>query len=207
MENLILNNTEINNMNLEQLETEFAALGLRLELQGGDVPGQGLVTGALYKPTPHAKWKKEKCIYGYTFKSEAQRLEHLNKQLNLIKESIKAEETEKQERKARELQEAEDVQVGDVFHSSWGFDQSNCDFYQVVEKPSKNTVVLAEIAFETVKSTGWASEEVRPVKDAFLDKETIKKRLTGKWVKFSSYRAASKIDLTENRTYHRSWYY
>ena len=62
--------------------------------------------------------------------------------------------------------------VGDILHHSWGYDQTNCDFYQVVEVKNAS-VVLRKIAHETVPgSEGFMSESVLPVKDAFIEKGT-----------------------------------
>jgi len=58
--------------------------------------------------------------------------------------------------------------VGDVLHHSWGYDQTNCDFYQVVEV-KKASVVLRKIGAETVPgSEGFMSESIMPTKDAFV---------------------------------------
>lgn len=63
-------------------------------------------------------------------------------------------------------------QEGDIMHHSWGYDQTNCDFYQVVGvKP--HSVVLRKIAARTVpESEGFMSETLMPVKDAFIEKGT-----------------------------------
>ncbi|WP_346924434.1 hypothetical protein [Rothia sp. (in: high G+C Gram-positive bacteria)] len=52
------------------------------------------------------------------------------------------------------------VKPGDIFYTSWGYEQTNVEFYQVVRATSK-TVWLAEIASEK-ESYGFMSEEVRP---------------------------------------------
>ena len=63
-------------------------------------------------------------------------------------------------------------QVGDILHHSWGYDQTNCDFYQVVGVKHA-TVILRKIAAETVPgSEGFMCEKVMPVKDAFIEKGT-----------------------------------
>lgn len=60
--------------------------------------------------------------------------------------------------------------VGDILHHSWGYDQTNCDFYQVVET-KKASVVLRKIGSETVEgSEGFMSCSLMPVKDAFVEK-------------------------------------
>lgn len=63
-------------------------------------------------------------------------------------------------------------QDGDILHHSWGYDQTNCDFYQVVGvKP--HSVTLRKIAGQTVPgSEGFMSEKLMPVKDAFIEKGT-----------------------------------
>ncbi len=62
--------------------------------------------------------------------------------------------------------------VGDILHHSWGYDQTNCDFYQVVEvKPA--SVVLKKIGTKTVPgSEGFMCESLMPEKDAFITKGT-----------------------------------
>lgn len=60
--------------------------------------------------------------------------------------------------------------VGDILHHSWGYDQTNCDFYQVVEVKNAS-VVLRKIAAETVpESEGFMCEMLMPKKDAFIEK-------------------------------------
>ena len=60
--------------------------------------------------------------------------------------------------------------VGDILHHSWGYDQTNCDFYQVVEV-KKASVVLRKIGAQTVPgSEGFMCESLMPVKDAFITK-------------------------------------
>jgi len=71
----------------------------------------------------------------------------------------------KQEAKAR-FQNP--YKVGDILHHSWGYDQTNCDFYQVVEV-KKASVVLRKIGAKTVPgSEGFMSESLMPAKDAFI---------------------------------------
>ena len=58
--------------------------------------------------------------------------------------------------------------VGDILHHSWGYDQTNCDFYQVVEV-KKASVVLRKIGAKHVEgSEGFMSESLMPEKDAFI---------------------------------------
>lgn len=59
---------------------------------------------------------------------------------------------------------------GDILHHSWGYDQTNCDYYQVVGV-KKASVILKKIMCQSVKGTeGFMCEHVLPVKDAFIEK-------------------------------------
>jgi hypothetical protein len=187
-------------MDATQLTQEFEALGYRVEITKSPIAGR------IFKPTPKARWTTEKRIYGFRFKTMDQCLESLEEELNRYKKGIEAKARRKEETKIRKAEEAAKVQVGDIFHSGWGFEQTNVDFYQVVEKPSKSTVVLKKIAYETVKTISWASENVRPIKDSFLSGETFTKRLSGNWIQFTSYKFASKINQETDKEFYRSWY-
>ena len=57
------------------------------------------------------------------------------------------------------------VNIGDVFKSSWGWEQTNVDFYQVTNLTAKG-VKVREIAGREVDK-GMLTGEVTPVKDAF----------------------------------------
>ncbi len=63
------------------------------------------------------------------------------------------------------------LKVGDILASSWGWEQTNVSFYQIVEVPSKCFVVVKEIQQETTRGTGnGMAAYVKGVKDLFLDK-------------------------------------
>ena len=61
------------------------------------------------------------------------------------------------------------VAVGDVFKSSWGYGQTNVDFYQVTALTKKG-VKVREIAGREVDK-GMLTGETTPVKDAFTGEE------------------------------------
>ena len=58
------------------------------------------------------------------------------------------------------------VEVGDVFVDSWGYEQTNIDFYQVVALKGTTQVVLAAINSSS-EPNGFCSAIVKPVKDSF----------------------------------------
>jgi len=75
----------------------------------------------------------------------------------------------KDERKAAKKATSEapnPAKVGDILVSSWGYDQTNIDWYEVVEIIGKNTVVIREIA-ATSQETGWCRGNCSPVKGQY----------------------------------------
>lgn len=81
---------------------------------------------------------------------------------------------------------AESVSVGDIFASCWGYEQTNVEFYEVVEK-SGCYVTVREVAQES-ESTGWGSWTCSPVPGAYLDRSSfIDDNRKGKRCKVSPY--------------------
>ncbi len=70
-----------------------------------------------------------------------------------IRKNTKQKEIQKQERKAFK----HDLKIGDILYSSWGYDQTNIDFYEVVEVVSDKSVKIREIAYRSVDSNGLHS--------------------------------------------------
>jgi hypothetical protein len=62
--------------------------------------------------------------------------------------------------------------VGQILYHSWGYDQTNVDFYQVIEAKGK-TIVVREVAQDRTE-TGFMSGQTMPIKDEFIG-EAIKK--------------------------------
>jgi len=58
------------------------------------------------------------------------------------------------------------LEIGAVLYTSWGYDQTNVDFYQIVDKPSQHFVVIRKIASETVPGNG---SSVVACPNAFID--------------------------------------
>jgi acetyl-CoA acetyltransferase len=71
------------------------------------------------------------------------------------------------------------VQIGTIFASSWGYDQTNVDFYEVV-KVTKASVVIREIAKQQETSDGGWTGYVNPRPGEFSG-EAMTRRLKAGW--------------------------
>jgi len=73
-----------------------------------------------------------------------------------------------------------DVKIGDIFCFSWGYEQSNINYFQVVALKGTKQVIIREISYEIAETTGYESYKVRPVKDTFIqNSQFIKDNTTG----------------------------
>ena len=59
------------------------------------------------------------------------------------------------------------VKVGDVFYESWGYEQTNIDFWQVTALKGKTQIILTAISSKTVRDIGFCSVMVKPIEGAW----------------------------------------
>lgn len=62
------------------------------------------------------------------------------------------------------------VKVGDIFYMSWGYEQTNINYFQVVELKGSTMIKIREIASQFIRSESSLSGYVKPAKDAFLER-------------------------------------
>jgi hypothetical protein len=146
-------------------------------------------------------WESGGAIYGIAFAGKANKpLWHLRfmsegRRDQMIKETIESRkrsiETKLQRMKERkEFQH--DYKVGDILDSSWGYDQTNHDFY-VVTKVIGKQIEIREVAKKVVREERTA-EYVVPVPAHFVGPPMRKTPQKGGYVRLTSYSSASKWD-------------
>lgn len=85
------------------------------------------------------------------------------------------------------------LQVGTVLRESWGYDQTNIDYYQVIEvSASGRTCVIREIAARSVEGEQWATGSCWPLANEFIGApmrkvigqgDSVKVREWGSWAR------------------------
>lgn len=96
-----------------------------------------------------------------------------------------------------------DYKVGDILYSSWGYDQTNIDFYEVVGVTSKS-IKIRKVANKTVKSNG-PDDFVVPVKGRFIESPMTKRVKSRGEVKIESYAWAYPWDGKPKRQTAAGW--
>lgn len=90
--------------------------------------------------------KAQKPTWHYRFRSEADRAKRVQAQ---IEAATAAEARRKERREARN--KPHNLEAGVILFTSWGYDQTNTEFYEVVDVPSPCYVVLQEIGAPLVR--------------------------------------------------------
>jgi len=132
--------------------------------------------------------RAKKPLFYYTFNNEAR----VDKTINDYAESRRSQLESKAKRKKERQEYKHDYQEGDFLVASWGYDQTNIDFYQVTEVGEKS-IVIREVAKKVVKESRGA-DYVVPVKNKFTDKKMKKRVSPGGNVKIDSVSRAYKWD-------------
>src|SRR5436309_550623 len=90
--------------------------------------------------------------------------DHLARYLDGLKETAEA----RAKRNAERNGYRHDYKEGEILHYSWGYEQTQCEFYQVIATTEK-TITLRQIASQTVPgSEGMDCDHRTALKDQFI---------------------------------------
>lgn len=144
--------------------------------------------------------KKSKKDFHFRFKTLEEREIYIDKYINRL---IEHEKTVKN-RKEKRLNFSHSLKIGDILYSSWGYDQTNVDFYQVIDVLNK-TIKIREIESAMPQGEdGFMTGNIIPVKDKFTKEKTLLKRvLPDNCIKITSFSWARLWDGKPKRI---SWY-
>ena len=118
------------------------------------------------------------------FKNEAELEKTVNRVIDLRKEQL----AEKQKVRDEKKNYKHGLTVGDILYSSWGYDQTNIDFYEVTEAGEK-AIVIRKVKSVVVKRSG-SSDYVMADPGSFIGppmKKIPQKGSDGPYVKIESY--------------------
>lgn len=86
--------------------------------------------------------KRSKVDHQYRFPTKKDAEAWANQYVSRVDEKINSELERKRENEQKRAEAAKSVKVGDIYYSSWGYDQTNVDFYMVVGKTPKTVKVV-----------------------------------------------------------------
>lgn len=135
--------------------------------------------------------KQSKPIWHFRFRSPAEREKRIAETFTGRQASINA----KTDRRAKTQAETHTLQVGHVLKSSWGYDQTNVDFYQVTAIISPKMVEIRKIGATATEALSSMSGKVVPMIDNFVG-EPMRKRAGRGGIRIASYAHAYVWDGT-----------
>ncbi len=171
------------------------------------------INAVVYYREADGKWyatgysgKRSKPDFSYRFNSEFSRFKHIKEWLENLRELKKI----RDDRKALQKAFRHGFKKGDILYCSWGWEQTNIDFYQVTKVVSDKTVKIRRIHGKDVGNNQghFMSATKVAVKDAFkAGTEEMLKRVqssNGKpYIRINSYSWTTPWDGTPMNY---SWY-
>ena len=142
--------------------------------------------------------KASKPDWHYSFRSEASRDERIAQFI-----AGRKAHAEYMTKRKTEKEKPHTLKVGDILSSTWGYDQTNIDYYQVTRVPGPMSVEITQIAADSGPEVGFMTAYCKAAKDNFVGEPMIKRANSSNSVRIASYASASPWDGKEDRY---SWY-
>lgn len=118
--------------------------------------------------------KADKPTFHLSFRTPERRAEYITQWFSGLEAQDKARADRKAQRKAFK----HGLTVGALLSTSWGYDQTNVEFFQVTALIGSSMVEIREIAQES-EDTGYMSGKCVPVRGKFIGKPRRKRVLGG----------------------------
>ena len=125
--------------------------------------------------------------FNFRFGSKERRDEYVRKYVEGLRKSLEAKLAREGKRKGFQ----HSLEVGSILYSSWGYDQTNIDFYEVVEVVGKKSVKIRAIASE-IDHAEQGADYVVAIPGAFLEKAKVMLKRVGEGnvIRIASYASA-----------------
>lgn len=153
---------------MKNLIEKYESLGFALNLKE-----EPIIVGCCYRLKSKSRFPKP--LFNYRFRSVERMIEYCSEWIERVEANINSENERKAKKKEAQKVMNHNFKEGMIIYNSWGYDQTNIDFYQVVESKEKS-IKLRKICKSYVEgSEGFMSANVKPVENAFIGEPFLKK--------------------------------
>lgn len=153
---------------MKNLIEKYESLGFALNLKE-----EPIIVGCCYRLKSKSRFPKP--LFNYRFRSIERMIEYCSEWIERVEANINSENERKAKKKEAQKAMNHNFKEGMIIYNSWGYDQTNIDFYQVVESKEKS-IKLRKICKSYVEdSEGFMSANVKPVENAFIGEPFLKK--------------------------------
>jgi hypothetical protein len=144
--------------------------------------------------------RRQKPDFNLRFKSLEERDNYISRYFDGLAHMEKMKNERRSERSAAAKKFAESLKPGTILYDTWGYDQTQVEFYKVLEVKG-NKVKIVELAeIREGEMTSWASDRVIPGAESGTP---IWKTVRGCGIKIDS---CVYLTLWDGKPLHRSWY-
>lgn len=156
----------------------------------------------VYNLRARKEWKA--LVYHFRFRT----MDQLEEWIAKFKQNRQSWQNLKDERKAERLNFVNPAKVDDILYASWGYEQTNIDFYQVTAVKGKSVVVrqIAAKREDGLETGNSMADHCMAVKDAFVGEEMTKRvgpSSGGYAININDYISAW---MWDGKPKYRSWY-
>jgi hypothetical protein len=116
--------------------------------------------------------KRSKYDWYYRFRDKKQMDKYISDYFCKLEDRARLKIERKEQKKKEKLEFFDSIQVGDIFVDSWGYDQTNVEFYKVTKK-LKASIKVVQIGSKIV-ADHTSQLMVVPVPDAVISEEITK---------------------------------
>jgi soluble cytochrome b562 len=189
------------NLKLENQQSEFQKIGYEFKCFTNSF---NQLVGELNRISTRAKIGKVQ-ISKFSFQNKIEVAKYFDKKLKSCIELIEYKKDVKIQAKAVKEKALSNIKVGDMFQASWGYEQTNNNFYVLVKKITKTKAIFQEVGYSEIKVTSWCSNQVVINKASKIGRE-FQATLTGNAFNVSSCIRPYKFE-DSSRDFHNSWGY
>ncbi|MCF6299836.1 MAG: hypothetical protein L3J52_01760 [Proteobacteria bacterium] len=130
------------------------------------------------------KGRAKKPAFNYSYSTNQIRIERVVEWIDAVQNSNKRIRTTV----------LRDLTVGDVLCASWGWEQTNVDFYKVISLVGKTMVEIVKIGAISVEDKNYMAGTCKPDIDNVIG-EPMRKRANGEQIRIDSVRTAYKTEI------------
>lgn len=123
------------------------------------------------QPCAKVQTVRGRIVWQYRFKTPESRDKYAVTQCEQLEKAEEKRAEQNETRKQRQNEQVAALKVGDVFYTSWGYDQTNIEYFKIV-KISGKRITVKEVYQNTV-STGFDSGNCVPRQDFIKDAKDV----------------------------------
>ncbi|CAB4122112.1 hypothetical protein UFOVP19_58 [uncultured Caudovirales phage] len=153
---------------MKNLIAKYESLGFNLSIKE-----EPLIIACCYRSKSKSRFPKP--LFNYRFRSIERMEEFCKEWFERVETNIKSENERKAKKKEAQKVMNHNYKVGMILYNSWGYDQTNIDFYQIVEIKEKSIKIRAISSAYVSGSEGFMCANVVPLIDRFKSEPILKK--------------------------------